>query len=181
VGSGGPPRHFLNPSNTGIATTLLLFPSVGIAPPYHFTEYLGSVGDALLPAVIILSGTFLNARFTQRLPLILGWLGGFALQAILRAAIQGTPYPAGLDPMTGMAFTLFTFYMISDPATTPSEGKAQFGFGVAVAAAYAVLMLFHVVFGLFFALFAVCALRGLMLTLNSLRRQGTTRVSVTLR
>ena len=49
-------RHCLNPSNAGIACTLLLFPWVGIAPPYQFTENLGGVGDWLLPMVIVLSG-----------------------------------------------------------------------------------------------------------------------------
>src|SRR4051812_30042608 len=31
-------RHVLNPSNFGISAVLLLFPTVGIAPPYQFTE-----------------------------------------------------------------------------------------------------------------------------------------------
>jgi len=166
---GGRSRHFLNPSNTGIAVTLILFSSVGIAPPYQFTETTGPVGDALLPAIIVLSGTFLNARFTGRIPLIVGWVGGFAIQAVLRAVLEGTPIAAGLNPMIGMAFTLFTFYMISDPGTTPSEGKGQFLFGMSIAAAYAALMEMHIVFGLFFALFAVCILRGIGLHLLACR------------
>ncbi|MBV8075750.1 MAG: hypothetical protein JO284_05120 [Planctomycetaceae bacterium] len=163
VGDGA--RHCLNPSNTGIAATLLLFPWVGIAPPYMFTENLTGVGDWFLPLVIVLSGTFLNTRFTGKVPLILGWLGGFVIQAVLRSSWFGTPLVAALLPMTGMAFLLFTFYMVTDPGTTPSAPKAQFAFGAAVAAAYAVLMLAHVVFGLFFALLAVCILRGLGLTI----------------
>ncbi|MBV8607365.1 MAG: hypothetical protein JO034_07880 [Singulisphaera sp.] len=163
VGDGA--RHCLNPSNTGIAATLLLFPWVGIAPPYMFTENLTGVGDWFLPLVIVLSGTFLNTRFTGKVPLILGWLGGFVIQAVLRSSWFGTPLVAALLPMTGMAFLLFTFYMVTDPGTTPSAPKAQFAFGAAVAAAYAVLMLAHVVFGLFFALLAACILRGLGLTI----------------
>jgi enediyne biosynthesis protein E5 len=163
VGDGA--RHCLNPSNTGIAAALLLFPWVGIAPPYMFTENLTGVGDWFLPLVIVLSGTFLNTRFTGKVPLILGWLGGFVIQAVLRSSWFGTPLVAALLPMTGMAFLLFTFYMVTDPGTTPSAAKAQFAFGAAVAAAYAVLMLAHVVFGLFFALLAVCILRGLGLTI----------------
>jgi hypothetical protein len=154
-------RHCLNPSNTGIAVTLLLFPSVGIAPPYQFTENLSGLGDWLLPTVIVLSGTYLNTRFTDKMPLIVGWLGGFLLQAVLRSQIQGTPLVAAILPMTGMAFLLFTFYMVTDPATTPRAQIAQFAFGVAVAVAYACLMLAHVVFGLFFSLLAVCSLRGM--------------------
>jgi enediyne biosynthesis protein E5 len=158
-------RHCLNPSNTGIAFTLLLFPWIGIAPPYQFTENLSGVGDWLLPAIIIVSGTFLNTRFTGRIPLILGWLGGFLLQAALRSQLQGTPFVAALLPVTGMAFLLFTFYMVTDPATTPSPPLRQLAFGGSVAAAYGLLMTLHVVFGLFFSLLVVCSMRGLGLAL----------------
>ncbi len=154
-------RHVLNPSNTGIATTLLLFPAIGIAPPYHFTENLTGIGDWMLPAVIILTGTFLNSRFTFRLPLIVGWLGGFVIQAMVRSAVFGVPPVPALLPMSGMAFILFTFYMVTDPATTPEKPVAQFLFGASVAVMYSLLVSVHVVFGLFFALFAVCILRGI--------------------
>jgi hypothetical protein len=62
-----------------------------------------------------------------------------------------------------VAFLLFTFYMVTDPATTPSGWRAQVAFGLSVAAGYGVLMAFHVVFGLFFSLTAVCAARGALL------------------
>lgn len=161
VGTGT--RHFLNPSNLGISATLLLFPWVGIAQPYMFTENIAGVWDWVLPGAIVISGTFLNARFTGKLPLITSWLCAFALQALLRSLIFDTPLAAPFLPITGMAFLLFTFYMISDPATTPSETRSQIVFGAAVAAAYGLLVTAHVVFGLFFALTAICALRGLSL------------------
>jgi enediyne biosynthesis protein E5 len=158
--AGNGTRHFFNPSNFGITITLLLFPWVGIAPPYHFTENLDRFGDWILPAIIFVSGTFLNARFTHRIPLITAWLGGFIVQALARSFIFGTPVAAALLPMTGMAFILYTFYMVTDPATTPNSSRSQVAFGLAVAAAYAFLLVTHVVFGLFFALTIVCALRG---------------------
>jgi len=161
VGEGS--RHFLNPSNFGITVTLLLFPWVGIAPPYHFTENLGTVGDWLLPAIIIVSGSFLNARFTHKIPLILSWLACFAMQAFIRSSLHATPFVAALMPMTGMAFILFTFYMVTDPATTPTTVKGQVLFGAATAAAYGLLVSLHVVFGLFFGLTVVCLFRGLSL------------------
>ncbi|MFP5265240.1 MAG: RnfABCDGE type electron transport complex subunit D [Blastocatellia bacterium] len=160
---GGSTRHFLNPSNFGISITLLLFPWVGIAPPYQFTENLDGVGDWVLPAVIIISGTILNARFTRKLPLIAAWLIAFVGQALLRALILGAALPSSLLPMTSVAFILYTFYMVTDPATTPSEPRAQVAFGAAVAIAYGALLVFHAVFGLFFALSIICALRGLNL------------------
>jgi hypothetical protein len=154
-------RHFLNPSNTGIAVTLLLFPWVGIAPPYHFTENLDGAWDWILPGLIVVTGTLLNGKLTGRLPLIGGWVGGFAAQAVIRGLLFGTPLAAGLLPMTGLAFVLFTNYMVTDPGTTPSKPSAQVAFGAAVAATYGALMLLHIVFGLFFALAIVCATRGL--------------------
>jgi hypothetical protein len=163
-------RHVLNPSNAGIATTLLLFPSVGIAQPYQFTEDLEGLGDWLLPGLIVLTGTFLNTRFTGRMPLILGWVGGFVLQAWARHLVLGAPLSATLLPLTGMSMLLFTFYMISDPGTTPCGPRSQVAFGAGVAAAYAALVAQHVVFGQFFGLFAVCLLRGLVLWASDVAR-----------
>lgn len=163
VGSGSPPgatRHFLNPSNFAIALTLLLFPTVGIAPPYQFAEALVGALDWLLPLLIVMTGTLINRRFTRRLPLIAAWLSAFALQAVLRALAHGTPPAAGLAMMTGFAFVLFTFYMVTDPATTPERPRNQLLFGASVAAAYALFIELHIVFGLFFALVLVSTLRG---------------------
>jgi len=157
----GGTRHFFNPSNFGITMTLLVFSWVSVAPHYQFTENMTGVGDWILPAVIVCTGTFLNARFTHRLPLIAAWLGGFVAQAALRSVFLDTPFGAGLIPMTGVAFILYTFYMVTDPATTPAGRRDQIVFGLSVAAVYGLLMVAHVVFGLFFALTIVCAVRGL--------------------
>jgi Na+-translocating ferredoxin:NAD+ oxidoreductase RnfD subunit len=159
VKAGNDSRHVFNPSNFGIALTLLLFPWVGIAPPYHFSENLPAIGRWVLPAVIIVSGTFLNVRFTRRIPLIVAWVGGFGFQALIRSLIFDTPVTAALLPMTGVAFILFSFYMVTDPATTPSKSRNQVVFGLGVSAVYCLLMLFHVVFGLFFSLAIVCGFR----------------------
>lgn len=163
----GKVRHVFNPSNSGIAVTLLLFPWVGIAPPYQFTENLLGIGDWLFPCVIICLGSFINWKFTQRLPLIAGWLIGFVAQALARNLILDAALLPALAPMTGFAFLLFTFYMITDPPTTPSSRSGQIVFGVSVAAVYGFLMALHVVFGLFFALLIVCSVRGGALTLHS--------------
>ncbi len=163
ISINGASRHFLNPSNTGIALTLILFPWVGIAPPDHFTENIAGFGDWLLPAAIFLSGTFINAVYTKRIPLIVAWVGVFALQAVVRSVIFDTPLLAPLGPMTGVAFMLFTFYMVEDPGTTPLPMRQQVVFGASVAIAYSILMMSHIVFGLFFALVSICVLRGCLL------------------
>lgn len=180
VGTGT--RHVFNPSNFGITITLLVFSWVGIARPYQFTENLSGMLDWLIPGLIICTGSLVNALFTKRWPLIAAWLGGFVVQAGLRSLACGTPLGAALLPMTGVAFILYTFYMVTDPATTPDTPRAQVAFGAAVAATYGVLLLCHVVFGLFFALTIVCTLRGLGLYAMALwvRRQGQSAVQASL-
>jgi len=168
-------RHFLNPSNTGIATTLIVFPWVGIAPPYMFTENLYGFADWLLPLVIIISGTFLNTRFTKRMPLIIAWLLAFAIFAFLRSLLFGTPLEIALIPMSGTAFLLFTFYMISDPGTTPFPAVKQAIFGISVALVYHLLVGFHIVFGLFFALVIVCSIRGMMMYWRASQEKNISR------
>ena len=157
--------HFYNPSNFGISLTLLLFPWIGIAPPYHFTENLVGAGDWILPGIIVCSGTFLNWKFTRRLPLIGAWLSGFGLQALVRHWLLGARLESALLPMTGVAFVLYTFYMVTDPATTPAAPRSQVIFGASVAFTYGLLMVSHIVFGLFVALGIVWTLRGVALLL----------------
>jgi Na+-translocating ferredoxin:NAD+ oxidoreductase RnfD subunit len=157
------PRHFLNPSNFGIAATLLLFPSVGISAPYHFTENLHSWGSWILPVAIVCSGSFLNIKFTKRICVALGWIGAFFAQALFRHYAFGNSLTGALLPMTGVAFVLFTFYMVTDPATTPCMPRGQLMFGASVGAMYGLLMTLHVVFGFFFALTLVSLVRGITL------------------
>lgn len=171
-------RHFFNPSNFGISLTLVVFHWVGIAPPYMFTENLRTTGDLVLPAIILCSGSFLNTRFTKRIPLILAWLSTFAVQALLRSTFAGTPLTAPFLPMTGMAFLLFTFYMVSDPSTTPSKTLGQILFGAGVAVTYGLLLVNHIVFTLFFALSIVCLIRGASLYIGELVRQRRTTATL---
>lgn len=171
----GRSRHLINPSNLGIAAVLIMFPWVGIAPPYHFTENISGLADWALPALIIVSGSMLNLRFTKRFPLIVAWLGGFVLQAVVRSGIDGLPVAAGLLPMTGVAFILFTFYMVTDPATTPSVPWRQVAFGAGTAVAYGILMAVHIVFGLFFALLFVSSVRAVAIYARAIVPVGQAR------
>jgi enediyne biosynthesis protein E5 len=155
-------RHFMNPSNLGISVTLLAFSSwMSIAPPYEFTEWANTLFKLMIPIVILTAGTVINAKLTGRTPLIVGWLGAFAIQAFLRHWIWGVQLNTALGVMTGVAFVLFTNYMITDPGTSPQSPRAQFMFGSAIAFVYGALMSFNIVYTLFFAVCIVCACRGL--------------------
>jgi Na+-transporting NADH:ubiquinone oxidoreductase subunit NqrB len=166
-------RHVLNPSNFGIAVTLVLLPSVGIAPPYEFTEWVGGPLDWIIPVAILAAGTMLNAKLTRKMPLIAGWAAGFATVAVLRTAIEGTSTVSALLVMTGTAFILYTNYMITDPGTTPVKPWRQAAFGVSTAVVYGLLVFCHIAFGLFFALVIVCALRGVGVAIAARRVQAS--------
>lgn len=162
---GGHTQHVFNPSNFGIALTLVLFPQVGFAPPYHFTENLVGIWHWILPVFILFTGVVIHGLFTGRLPLVAAWLIGFALQGQIRAWLFGFPAVVPLMPMTSAAFIVFTLYMVPDPATTPLKPWRQAAFGFSVAMVYGLIQMMHLVFGLFFALITVCAIRGVSLHL----------------
>ena len=162
--SEGVTTHFMNPSNLGIAATLLLFSDwVGVAQPYQFTENVSGALDWVIPLIIVCSGSLLNWRATKRITLVLAWLAGFAGQAVVRSLVSPQDVHTLLEPMTGMAFVLFTFYMVSDPMTTPRTRQGQIAFGLATAAVYGLLSHAGIVFGLFFSLCITCAARGAMM------------------
>lgn len=155
-------RHYMNPSNFGITAVLLCFSGwCSIAPPYQFTENANTYFRVMIPLVIATAGTVINAMLTRKVPLLVGWMGGFFIQAFVRHWLWHVALFSALGVMTGVAFVLFTNYMISDPGTTPFKARNQFMFGSSVAFVYAVLMVANVVYTLFFAVCAVCLLRGL--------------------
>jgi hypothetical protein len=156
----GKTQHIFNPSNLGIVATLLLFPSIGVAPPYHFTENLTGMWHWALPGFVLATGIVVHALFTGRITLVLTWLIAFVIQGQFRSWYFGTSWIVPLTPMTSAAFMVFTLYMIPDPATTPVKPLPQALFAVAIAAVYGTLLVNHIVYGLFIALAIVCALRG---------------------
>ncbi|MFV2018974.1 enediyne biosynthesis protein [Micromonospora sp. LOL_023] len=171
-------RHYMNPSNLGITVALVCFGSwISIAPPYQFTEGANTFFRIMIPIIIVTAGTVINALLTRKVALIVGWLGGFAIQAIIRHWIWDVALFSALGVMAGVAFVLFTNYMITDPGTTPVKPIYQFMFGSSVAMVYGVLMLFNVVYTLFFAVVVVCGVRGLFWWTVHLRNRSQQRAA----
>ena len=170
-------RHFLNPSNTGIALTILLFPTIAPIMPWQFTESLSSNWGSAFAVIVVVLGTYMNWHYAKRMPLVLGWIAAFALQGVLRCLLNGLPLIVGLVPITGVSFLLFTFYMITDPGATPSDRREQVIFGAATALVYGFLVLAHIGFAFFYALFIVSLCRGLLLHLKHLQTHTKVRVA----
>ena len=167
-------RHFLNPSNTGIAVTVFLFPTIAPIMPWQFTETLSGGLSRVFPVIIICLGAYMNWRYTRRMPLILAWVLAFALQGVVRCLMNDLPLTVALVPLTGVSFLLFTFYMVTDPGATPTDSREQVLFGASVAVVYCLLLLAHISFGFFYSLFIVSFLRGVMLRLKAMRALAST-------
>lgn len=167
-------RHFLNPSNTGIAVTVFLFPTIAPIMPWQFTETLSGGPSRVFPVIVIILGAYMNWRYTRRMPLILAWVIAFALQGVVRCFINDLPLTVALVPLTGVSFLLFTFYMVTDPGATPTDSREQVFFGASVAIVYCLLIFAHVAFGFFYALFIVSFLRGVVLRLKAMRALAST-------
>jgi hypothetical protein len=162
-------RHFLNPSNTGVALTVFLFPALAPIMPWQFTERLSSNLSSAFPVVVICLGTYMNVRYAKRMSLVLGWVIAFALQGVIRCLVNDLPLVVGLIPMTGVSFVLFTFYMITDPGATPSDRRQQVIFGAATAFVYCMLVISHIGFAFFYALLIVSFVRGVILYFQNWR------------
>jgi enediyne biosynthesis protein E5 len=167
VPTGAGSIHFLNPSNFGICVTLLLFPSVGLAMPWHWTTELSGLADWLFPVVVFVLGTFLHLKYAARIWVVVSFLITFLVQALIRSAFSDINLFTALAPATGVAAAIFTFYMAPDPATTPANSRSQILFGSAISLFYMILMFMHVVFALFYALAIVSMIRGGWIALRS--------------
>ncbi len=112
------------------------------------------------PGLVLIGGTMLNAKLTGRMWLIAGWLSVYVVQAVFRGLVLDTSIPAALIMMTGVAFVLYTNYMVTDPGTSPSAPGSQFAFGGGIAVVYGFFTGAGIAYGLFFATAVVCAIRG---------------------
>jgi hypothetical protein len=176
VRQNGRLQHFMNPSNMGIAVALYFFQWTG-ALPWAYTINLHNVWDWLVPLIIVVLGFRLNLLFTGRLPTVAAWLGTFFVFGVIRGYIQGTPIGTQLIVLTGIPNILFTFYMITDPQTSPWRLRSQILFGSGIAFAYFVLLSLHIQYMMFYSVTAICATRGLGIFALNLRETYLKRVA----
>lgn len=148
-------RHVFNPANFGVVVMLLLASDWMTGIPGLF----GSDVGASIAFFFIGLAVSIYAK-TWRLSLI--WLIQFLLFAFLRSQLSGVPYERLLYPMLGPTFILFTFHMITDPATVPKKFWHQFVFVLIVAAVDSYFRFNSRPYGNFFGLFFVTALTPLM-------------------
>src|SRR5262245_7966250 len=141
-------KHIFNPANFGIAALLLLTDVAWISPAQWGSRTWAVFLFACL-AVLVLS----RAR---RGDTAIAFLGSYVAILLGRAIYLGDPLAIPMKQMQSGALLLFTFFMITDPKTTPDRRSARMLFAVVVAGVAAWLQFAHympqgLIYALFFA------------------------------
>ncbi|MEY2747427.1 MAG: hypothetical protein RL112_2469 [Planctomycetota bacterium] len=121
-------RHLWNPTNLGVCAMLLLAPTQISMLSHQWGNDLAFV--ALL--WLVGAATTLRARVVH---ISLAWLAAFVAFAGLRAMVlPQASFVGELMPVTGPMYTLFLFFMVTDPKTTVRTKGGQMAVAVLVAA-----------------------------------------------
>jgi enediyne biosynthesis protein E5 len=118
-------RHFFNPANFGLCCLMLLTPRAWCSP----TQW-GESGVLLL---WILALGLAVAHRAFRADVSLAFLGSWIVLRTARVHYLGQPPEVLLHQLTSGSLLLFTFFMISDPKTTPRHRGARIAFAAIVA------------------------------------------------
>lgn len=125
-------RHAFNPAQIAVTLCLLFASSfISVAPAYQW------YGIESMGIFIAMLGIFVLLPRINRHWLVLSFLGFFTLNTFLRAMIMKHHLPFEtlfLGTLSSPPFFLFTFFMITDPATSPKTKKGQIiaGFFIAL-------------------------------------------------
>lgn len=128
-------KHLWNPTNFGVCTMLALASSVVSMLSHQWGNELWTVG-----ILWFLGGlTVYRARVWH---VTLAWLAAFVAFAGLRAfLIDGGRFLSELAPVTGPMYTMFMFFMVTDPKTIVRGRSLQVAIAVLVAAVECVIRL----------------------------------------
>jgi Na+-transporting NADH:ubiquinone oxidoreductase subunit NqrB len=130
-------KHVFNPTNFGIVSMVLLTDQVWVSP--------GQWGNAAVFAFLMacLGGLVVNRA--ARSDVSLAFIISTAVLVFGRSIWLGEPMAIPFHRLENGALLLFTFFMISDPKTTPNSraGRLMFGALVALGAWYVQFRLFR--------------------------------------
>jgi Na+-translocating ferredoxin:NAD+ oxidoreductase RnfD subunit len=124
-------KHNYNPAQVAVTLSLVFCGSVITAAPAYQWYGLESIS-----VLVVFLGLMFVLPQVNRLPLVLTFLVCYTLQTLFRAWLMQHHLPFEtlfLGSITSPAFFLFTFFMITDPATSPNSTRDQIKAGVILA------------------------------------------------
>jgi enediyne biosynthesis protein E5 len=130
-------KHVFNPTNGGIVAMLLLTNQVWVSP--------GQWGSAAFFAFLLACAGSLVVNRAARSDVTYAFIAFYCALLFGRSLYLGEPMAIPLHRLESGALLLFTFFMISDPKTTPDSrpGRVVFAALVAFVAWYVQFRLFR--------------------------------------
>lgn len=130
-------KHVFNPTNLALVVLLLTTERAWVSP--------GQWGTHAALAFFLASAGLLVVNRAARGDVTLAFMSGYAALIVARSLWLGEPLSIPLHRLESGAFLLFSFFMISDPKTTPDSraGRVIFAWLVAFGAAYVHFRLFR--------------------------------------
>jgi Na+-transporting NADH:ubiquinone oxidoreductase subunit NqrB len=130
-------KHIFNPTNFAIVALMLATPGVWVSP--------GQWGNVAFFGFLIVCLGGLVVNRASRSDVTYAFMIAWAAVLIGRSLYLGEPLTIPLHRLENGALLLFTFFMISDPKTTPDSraGRILFAVLVALGARYVQFKLFH--------------------------------------
>lgn len=120
-------KHIFNPSALGIVAALYFTGKAWISP--------GQWGSGIIILFAVLCFGFIVTTRVQKLDVSLAFLLTFGALVYCRQVIYlGWPLDYFLQSISTGSLLLFTFFMITDPKTTPDHAGARIGWVMAIAA-----------------------------------------------
>lgn len=148
-------KHVFNPAAFAIVVLLLASSDVWVSP--------GQWGSAVWLTLLLAGCAGLVLQSAGRADTALAFLGAFGGLLLWRAYSLGDPFAIPLHQLQSGALLLFTFFMITDPRSTPDRRAGRVIFAMAVAAlGYWLQFRWQLRPGLYFALVALSPLSPLL-------------------
>src|SRR5213079_2836569 len=119
-------KHVFNPTDGAIVALLLVTKQVWVSP--------GQWGTAAFLAFLLACAGSLVVTRAARADVSLAFILCFSALVAARSLYLGEPLAIPLHRLESGAFLLFSFFMISDPKTTPDSRRARILFAALVAA-----------------------------------------------
>jgi Na+-translocating ferredoxin:NAD+ oxidoreductase RnfD subunit len=163
-------KHALNPAMAGISFSLLFSEELLTAAPAYQWNGIG----AMSLFVIMLGFIFVIPK-VSRVWLVSSFLFFFSLQTALRAWIMQHHLPFEtlfLGTLSSPSFFIFTFFMITDPATSPKTRNQQILVGFLLATVDLALHLRQSYYTFFYAALIVGLSRLLLNHLKAAHHEG---------
>ncbi|MFZ4713379.1 MAG: FG-GAP-like repeat-containing protein [Bacteriovoracaceae bacterium] len=164
-------KHIFNPAQVGVTLSLIFCGQLITAAPAY--QWYGIESIAIL---IVALGVFFVIPTVKRVPLVLSFLTFYTLQTLLRALIMRHHLPFQtlfLGSISSPAFFLFTFFMITDPQTSPSDPKQQIKAGAILATLDLIFHIRRSYYTFFFAGFTFQSYKLISAHYKAMRASGS--------